>query len=87
MIVTRDISLREFEPWQGAIPTYEALSMEELDQLESELELQYPDGIDETELNDLFWFDEDLVFQLAGHVEEDDEEEEDEEEEDEDDDH
>ena len=84
MIVTRDISLREFEPWQGAIPTYEALSMEELDQLESELELQYPDGIDETELNDLFWFDEDLVFQLAGHVEEDDEEEEDEEEEDED---
>lgn len=86
MIVTRDISLREFEPWQGAIPTYEALSVDELDQLESELELQYPDGIDETELNDLFWFDEDLVFQLAGHVEEDDEEEDDDEEE-EDDDH
>ena len=81
MIVTRDISLREFEPWQGAIPTYEALSVDELDQLESELELQYPDGIDETELNDLFWFHEDFVFQLAGHVEE---EEEDEEEEDED---
>ena len=83
MIVTRDISLREFEPWQGAIPTYEALSVEELDQLESELEMQYPDGIDETELNDLFWFHEDFVFQLAGHVEE---EEDDEEEEDEDDD-
>lgn len=83
MIVTRDISLREFEPWQGAIPTYEALSVEELDQLESELELQYPDGIDETELNDLFWFHEDFVFQLASHV---DEEEEDEEEEEEDDD-
>ena len=80
MIVTRDISLREFEPWQGAIPTYEALSVDELDQLESELELQYPDGIDETELNDLFWFHEDFVFQLAGHVdeEEDKEEEEDE---------
>ena len=87
MIITRDISLRDFEPWNGAVSTYEALSVEELDQLESELERQYPDGIDETELNDLFWFDEDLVFQLAGHVEEDDEEEEDEEEEDEDDDH
>ena len=84
MIVTRDISLRDFEPWSGAVSTYEALSVDELDQLESELELQYPDGIDETELNDLFWFHEDFVFQLAGHVEEDDEEEEDEEEEDED---
>lgn len=84
MIITRDISLREFEPWQGAIPTYEALSVDELDQLESELELQYPDGIDETELNDLFWFHEDFVFQLAGHVEE---EEEDDDEEEEDDDH
>lgn len=83
MIITEEISLREFEPWSGAVSTYEALSVEELDQLESELELQYPDGIDETELNDLFWFHEDFVFQLAGHV---DEEEEDEEEEDEDDD-
>ena len=83
MIITRDISLRDFEPWSGAVSTYEALSVEELDQLERELELQYPNGIDKTELNDLFWFDEDLVFQLAGHVEEDDE---DEEEEDEDDD-
>ena len=83
MIITRDISLRDFEPWNGAVSTYEALSVEELDQLESELEFQYPDGIDETELNDLFWFHEDFVFQLAGHV---DEEEEDEEEEDEDDD-
>ena len=80
MIVTRDISLREFEPWQGAIPTYEALSVEELDQLESELELQYPDGIDETELNDLFWFHEDFVFQLAGHVDEEEDEEEEEDE-------
>ena len=83
MIITRDISLRDFEPWSGAVSTYEALSVEELDQLESELELQYPDGIDETELNDLFWFEEDWIFKLAGHV---DEEEEDEEEEDEDDD-
>lgn len=80
MIVTRDISLREFEPWQGAIPTYEALSVDELDQLESELELQYPDGIDETELNDLFWFHEDFVFQLAGHVDEEEDEEEEEDE-------
>ena len=68
MIITRDISLRDFEPWNGAVSTYEALPVEELDQLESELELQYPDGIDETELNDLFWFHEDFVFQLAGPV-------------------
>lgn len=82
MIVTEEISLRDFEPWQGAIPTFNALSEDELDQLERELEFQYPNGIDKTELNDLFWFDEDLVFQLAGHVEEDDEEEEEDEDDD-----
>ena len=86
MIVTEEISLRDFEPWQGAIPTYEALSVQELDQLESELEFLHPDGIDKTELNDLFWFEEDLVFKLAGHVGEDDEEEDDEEEEEDEDD-
>lgn len=73
MIITEEISLRDFEPWQGAIPTYEALSVQELDQLERELEMQYPNGIDKTELNDLFWFEEDLIFQLAGHEEEEDE--------------
>lgn len=77
MIVTEEISLRDFEPWQGAIPTYEALSVQELDQLERELEMQYPNGIDKTELNDLFWFDEDFIFQLAGHVEEEEDEDDD----------
>lgn len=80
MIITRDISLRDFEPWNGAVPTYEALSVDELDQLESELEALYPDGMDETELNDLFWFEEDEVFRLVGHISDDEEETEDDEE-------
>lgn len=79
MIITRDISLRDFEPWSGAVPTFEALSTSELDQLESELEALYPDGMDETELNDFFWFEEDEVFRLAGHIPDDEEETEDDE--------
>lgn len=77
MIVTEEISLRDFEPWQGAIPTFNALSEDELDQLERELEMKYPNGIDKTELNDLFWFDEDYIFTLAGHVEEEEDEDDD----------
>ena len=40
---------------------------EELDSLESILETEiYPDGIGETELNDLFWFEDEYLCELLG---------------------
>ena len=74
MKIVRETTLKNFEPWSGGVWAYEQLTEDELDQLESELEALYPDGIDETELNDLFWFDDDWIFQLAGHVEDENEE-------------
>ena len=73
MKITKEITLRDFEPWAGGIWCYKRLTEDELDQLEAELEALYPDGIDEAELNDLFWFDDDWIFRLAGHVENEDE--------------
>ena len=57
MKVYDDISLRNFEPWSGAIANFNSLSYAELDEVESVLEDLYPDGISETTINDLFWFD------------------------------
>ena len=42
------------------------LTSSQLDAIETELEQLYPDGIGETELNDLFWFDFDFVCSLIG---------------------
>ena len=46
---------------------------EEFDELIEEL---YPDGIDETELNDLLWFESDWIFECLGMTEDEEEEEE-----------
>ncbi len=83
MKIYKDESLRDFEFWSGAETTaqriWEEQGSEGFDQLEAILEDLYPDGIDETDLNDLLWFDADTVYEWLGI---DDEEEEDEEDDD-----
>lgn len=66
MIITSDKSLRNFEFWSGAYDNANQLTLEQLDQLESVLESMYPNGIDETELNDLMWFEFDIIKDWIG---------------------
>ena len=83
MKIYSEQSLADFKFWSGAETTaqriWEEQGSEGFDQLEAILEDLYPDGIDETDLNDLLWFDADTVYEWLGI---DDEEEEDEEDED-----
>ena len=64
----REISIFDFEPWSGAVSTYERLEREgKLDELDSLLPDMFgKDDIDETELNDLLRFDSDYVYRLVG---------------------
>ena len=48
------------------------LTIEQLDELESMLDELYPDGMTETQLNDLMWFDFDTIKNWLG-IEEDEE--------------
>ena len=57
MKVTKEIALCDFEPWGGACCRFDQLTKEELEELEEMVNVLYPDGIDETMLNDLFWFE------------------------------
>ena len=83
MKIYTEQSLADFKFWSGAETTaqriWEEQGSEGFDQLEAILEDLYPDGIDETDLNDLLWFDADTVYEWLGI---DDEEEEDEEDDD-----
>ena len=82
MKIYTEKSLADFEWWSGAKNTAETieekLGAKGWEQLETILEDQYPDGIDETELNDLLWFEPELIFEWLGIEEEEEEEEEEE---------
>ena len=62
------MSIFDFEPWSGAVNTYERLKREgKLDELDSLLPDMFgKDDVEETELNDLLWFEPDTVYELVG---------------------
>ena len=71
----------DYKPWSGAVDTWDRIVDEDkVDALEQYLDECYPDGIDETELNDLLWFEPEYIFEILGISDEEDEEEEDDEE-------
>ena len=67
MKIYSDVPLTEFEFWAGAKDTVKYLTEEELDQIEQILEDIYPEGLNETDLNDLFWFEDDLIAEWLGY--------------------
>lgn len=65
MKITSEKNLVNFEFWGGAKDRANAFTYEELEQIEQELEQIYEE-IDETTLNDLFWFDIEFLCSLIG---------------------
>ena len=61
MKIMTDTSLNSFKFWSGAKDNKNRFSRDEIDTIEAILEDCYPEGIDETALNDLFWFDTDTL--------------------------
>ena len=77
MQITYELDLARFEAWSGARDTLDRVYNEGLcEELEAILEDAYPDGMTETELNDLLWFEPELIFEWLGIEDEDEEEEE-----------
>lgn len=66
MKIYREESLSNFEFWSGAISNAEEFTLEELDRIGDMLEVESPDGMDETEINDLMWFEPEYLASLIG---------------------
>lgn len=68
-------TLSNFDAWSGAKDTKETILQagkeKDFDFLIEEL---YPDGLSETQLNDLLWFESDWIFEQLGISEEEEEE-------------
>lgn len=67
MKIYQDIDLTNFEFWSGAKDNAEMLTDDELYQIQAILEDEYPDGMDETTLNDIFWFEDDFIAECIGY--------------------
>ena len=71
MTIKTETNLRNFKAWDGAINTkkiiLDAGLEEEFEMLIDEL---YPEGLTDTELNDLLWFDSDWILEALGIKEE-----------------
>ena len=70
MIITKEIStaneVRDLV-WSGAADRVADLSDRQIESIINILEDTYPDGMDETELNDFFWFDDDTYAEWLGY--------------------
>ena len=80
MTIIKEEGIREFQAWSGAVETQDTIiNAGKADEFDAMIEEPYPDGIGETELNDLLWFDDEWIYETLDIREEDDEEEEDDE--------
>ena len=67
MKITKEISIEEFEGWSGAEKTLDKIISEgKAEEFEFILEDLYPEGMDETQLNDLLRFEPEWCFEAVG---------------------
>lgn len=71
MIIKQELNLEDFEFWSGAKDNAAACTLEQLRDIQDAIEQDYPEGIDETELNDLFWFEFDMLKSFTTGLEND----------------
>lgn len=71
MKIINETSLRNFDFWSGARTTadtlWEKIGGSAFDTIESILEECYPEGITDTQINDIFWFEEDWLADILGY--------------------
>ena len=67
MKVFNEISITDFNAWSEAKETQKRILKEgKENEFDSLIEELYPDGIDETHLNDILWFESEWIFKNLG---------------------
>lgn len=66
MKIYKEVSGTDFEFWSGARDTVKYLTDNEIEQIFNHLEECYPEGMDEAEVNDFFWFEDDTIADWLG---------------------
>ena len=64
MKVISEMNLTNFNFWSSA--KNHSFTYNELKEIEFQLDGIYPDGMEEVQINDLFWFEEEFLCELIG---------------------
>ncbi|ANS03086.1 hypothetical protein [uncultured Mediterranean phage uvDeep1-CGR2-KM23-C896] len=64
MKLITETNLTDFDFWSGARYFADKLTYSELKSISEQLKEIYPDGMTDTQINDLFWFDEEFICRL-----------------------
>lgn len=75
-VINFNLNLRDFGAWSGAKDTQKRIIEENKeDDFERLIDELYPEGIEETRLNDLLWFESEWIYESLGIKSDDDEDE------------
>lgn len=67
MKIFSETKLVDFQAWSGAIDTKNTIiDHDKASEFDDLIEEVYPDGLSETELNDILWFGDEWVFDTLG---------------------
>ena len=67
MKITSEMSLKNFKAWSGAKDTLNKLiELDKCEDLEFILDDLYPDGLTDTQLNDILWFEDEWIYETLG---------------------
>lgn len=67
MKITTETSLVNFQTWSGATDTKNTIIDNcKSDEFDSLIEELYPDGLTDTQLNDILWFESEWIFESLG---------------------
>ena len=66
MIIKAETNLRDFPFWSGAKDNAELFTLDELETIQDTLEELYPEGLDDVQLNDMFWFEPEILAEWVG---------------------
>tara|TARA_R100000329_G_C7508962_1_gene179177 strand:- start:404 stop:622 length:219 start_codon:yes stop_codon:yes gene_type:complete len=66
-VINNNLSLRNFDAWSGAKDTKQLIIENDKESdFEFLMEDLYPDGMTETQLNDILWFETDWICETLG---------------------
>lgn len=70
MKIYYETDIQSFSPWCGGTYNYKRLEQAgKLDEFQMYIEDLYPEGIDETQLNDILWFEDEFINEILGESE------------------
>jgi hypothetical protein len=70
MKIYSEMNLEDFNAWSGAEVTKSTIiENNKEDEFNGLIEELYPEGLSETQLNDILWFEDEWIFETLGIIE------------------